>query len=460
MPRAFLSDEGGSGTISALFWFLTTLMLLAVAVDGSNAWRAQHQLQVAADATALVAAAHATRETDARILAQRAIALNLGPLGLGDAIADGDIVFGRYDPEADLFETGMADPNAVHVVARRTRDRLNSVPAYLLKLIGRADWEIGAVAVAMMRTQPAGCSSATVVTRDVLSLGGGSTWLGDVCLHGERGVQTGGNGHYGKDVRISAADPDTIRINSIRPSSEITAQDLARVTSLEPRILPLLPQLHQAARAAVQGRDGQVHTAQDSPFPAFMAGAQVVELTAHHVVFKPAGSLKHWEKSNPGIVEIATNTIYHAPGSVTFAGNVDASRVAIVAQQSLIIGGGANLAFEDVFFLVGDTINAAGNIRWGKADSYCDSGRFNSYLFAGKRLSLGGGTRIHGVVGAAPTFAPGGALNGAGGIYFEADKRITMGGAAHVSGCDAPLESDFPIAVPGTVPAQGSFLIR
>jgi len=71
-----------------------------------------------------------------------------------------------------------------------------------------------------------------------------------------------------------------------------------------------------------------------------------------------------------------------------FAGEIDAQDIAIIARGQIGVGGGPGLKFNDVFLFGTGALNFSGNVEWGRAEDFCDSGRFNTYLFSYDSVSL------------------------------------------------------------------------
>ena len=222
------------------------LVLGGVAIDGANAWRVQNQLQTAADASALGAAANLPDEALAR-----EIALTLAERNLrAGVLRPDDVVFGQLNDDTGAFEPNASPAAAVQVNAERTSRRENAVATYLLKLVGTESWDVPASATARTNESPnggsvAGCENGTFLSESSVQTGGGNTFLGPVCIHGETGVATGGNDHFDPEVRISAPHEDMIRIYSPRAGSA-RPEDISVVRSMEPRLLPIIEDLYAA----------------------------------------------------------------------------------------------------------------------------------------------------------------------------------------------------------------------
>jgi len=115
-------------------------------------------------------------------------------------------------------------------------------------------------------------------------------------------------------------------------------------------------------------------------------------------------------------------------------------------QSDIGVGGGNKLFFDDVYF-IGSNLNFSGSVDWGATTSPCNV-EYGVYAFGTQSLSLGGwtsGSRVSGMVGAAPRFEPGGAMNGTG-VYFESDSFLSLGGNMDITGCGETRQSDFELA--------------
>lgn len=447
-----LRDSRGGATIWSICWMLAFLVLGGVAIDAANAWRVRAQLLATVDAAAL---AGAMQLPDEEAAVERAVALaevNMPRALHGSVVGAGDVEIGRW--RGGVFEPGAEAPDAVRVVARRDHGRANAVPTYLLRLTGFDAWDMDASSVAVTRTIAGSplCHKATILTEDFLQVGGNNTLLDGVCLHGEKGVHTGGNDFFGPKVRISAADLGTITINHVRPGSA-SREQIAVEHSRQAQVLPRLDGMFDALWSALYAGSAGYYSGDLLPdFVLDGTGrARIVRVN------------KGWWTVQPG--ELLPNTIYVVNHGMQLAGGVEARNVAIIAKGQIGVGGGQSLHFHDVFMFGSGDLHLAGNIMWGDPGSFCDAGRFNSYLFSRTFLSLGGfgnGGGVYGVVGAAPRLNLGGALRSAGGLYFEARQHTVLGGNATVVGCDKALDAEFGVVAGESQDgaAAGSRLVR
>ncbi len=448
--RRFLRDCSGGVVVPGVVWTLVILVVGGLALDGTNAWRVRSQLRVTADAASLAAAMFVDDQDAARSAAIQVAAANMPPSQNGSVLDPGEIQFGEWDPVTRSFDSASTDVNAVRVVTRRSSARGNALRTHLLKLAGFESWDVSVAAIAMARTTEGGCSSATIMTSGYMDTGGGNTLLKGVCLHGETGVHTGGNDFYDSTVRISAADESTITINYTAPGGA-TAEEVKVEGSKQPKILPELNTMFASQFGPLFNSSDTTYSG--DLFPDFVKGtggqANIVRVNTG------------WWTIQPG--DLQPNTIYLVNHGVQFAGGVDAHNVAIIANGQIGVGGGPALHFHDVYFFGAGDLNFSGDVMWGDQGTYCDSGRYNTYLFSKTSLSLGGfgsATGAYGVVGAAPQFSPGGAMKSSGGLYFEAYQNVALGGDLNISGCDEALEADFELNNAGAQVIAGSHLVQ
>ena len=152
----------------AVIWLVVTAVVLigmvGLATDTAYVYWVAHELQTAADASALAGALYVGR--DAAQVEQAALefaAANtaggqpvlLTPNGANDPA--GDIVIGRYDSATRTFTATVDSPNAVQVTARRTMDSPGGgVPLFFGHIFGVSTVNVTRSAVAMTSNSGAG----------------------------------------------------------------------------------------------------------------------------------------------------------------------------------------------------------------------------------------------------------------------------------------------------------------
>lgn len=438
----FIKNEDGAGNAMSIMWAVAFLGLSGVAIDGANGWRVQNQIQVAMDSAAMSAAPLLPDEDAALAKAVEVARLNLPPSIHGDIINVDSVKMGAWDSETQTLDVEAEVKNAVVVRASRDAENGTGVRTFLFKLFGTNAFSTDAQALAVVAYAPGGgprieerlptCAAASFLTSNFIDTGGGNRFNGEVCLHGATGVRTGGGDFLGPQLRISAERLSDITINATAPGSA-APEDVTVEQEISPRILPQLTEMFDARWDALY--ESGVSTYSGDLIPAN--------------VFRDDGTVDVVQ-INEGFWTIEAddlqpNTVYMVNHGAQFAGEIDAQDIAIIARGQIGVGGGPGLKFNDVFLFGTGALNFSGDVEWGRAEDFCDSGRFNTYLFSYDSVSLGGSGHTYGVVGAAPRFAPGGAMKAAGGVYFEASQFTALGGDMDITGCEVPLASDFEL---------------
>lgn len=429
----FAKDDAGSVTSWSIIWSFLFLMIGGLSVDSTNAWRVRAHLQATADASALAGALKLaqgnTSNKEIKAAAIEISHINMPPAHHGNVLMASDIEIGEWDWDNKTFIANSEDANAVRVRTNRTDARGNGVRTFLLRLAGFGDWDVGANSISVMRvTKNNDCLGASFISESQLQLGGGNTVNGKVCFHGENSVSNGGGDLLTDGVKMSSNG--SVNINYLRPGSA-DPEDIEVHQSMSTVVLPQVPALYQSVVRELSGTSN--YSGDLFPDYIYSGGTARVE---HHSYLALG--------NQPWQTPIVPNTIYVSTGQVQILGGMDVSNIAIVAAGGIIIGGsGSGVHFENVYFISDGGITASGSASWGNAQTYCDTGEYNTYLLSTSQLLLGGATSLHGVIGAAPSFDPGGSLDSAGGLYFESSSYTTLGGDMNIANCDEALESDF-----------------
>jgi hypothetical protein len=147
-----------TGTVM-LFLVISVVALMgvtALATDAGHVWAVRTELQRTVDAAALAAAANLVNATNTTVtLAQaRSTAQNYGTLNHADGVAisidpNADLTFGNWDLPTEIFDTTVDltvpdNVTAVRVNARMDGAQNRSVPTILARVVGRAEFQIGA----------------------------------------------------------------------------------------------------------------------------------------------------------------------------------------------------------------------------------------------------------------------------------------------------------------------------
>ncbi|GAA3875208.1 pilus assembly protein TadG-related protein [Celeribacter arenosi] len=455
--QQYRKQEDGIGTVSSLFFLVLIAIIGGIALDGANAWRARFQLQVAADAAALAAAAHIDNPTAAREIAMEVVRRNLG--GDTNALTSEDITFGVWDAASGDFalaedESAEDAYDAVVVQTQRSNERSNSVGTYLMRLIGIDSFEVAAYSIARSDIQTgtetieisgggtsAHCSAATFISTHSVSAGGGNDFHDGVCIYGAGSVAFGGNDYFDDTVRLMANDIATIRDSHVA-SGSATVPEIASEGYLEAAIVPNLDWMFSERWNAFYGKHGQNYGG---------------DLVPDFIKDPATGTAKivqydGWWSIQPS--QVQPYTIYVVNGGAQFSGGIDAQNVMFMVNGYFGVGGGGSLHFKDVYFF-GTDVNLAGSVQWGDPSITCDDHRYSVYLFAKNYVSLGGWAApvpMDGVVVAAPSIRPGGSMT-ATHVYFESTQNFNIGGDFSVWGCangyEGPMNSHWELTSAG-----------
>lgn len=211
--RRFLEDEAGGYTIWSLVWFMLYAAIGGLAVDVTNAYRTQAELQATADAAALAAAMALPNTAEAVTEAAIYSAENMDPQKNGDVLAVSDVTVGVWDHDTRTFTPGGASPNAVHVATRRADPNGNPVSMAMLRILAlfglNPQWNISAEAIAE-RYVPK-CANDGFIARNQVDLSGNNDIDNYVCIHGQRlGVDLQNHNVFHPTVQVSMPDLDML----------------------------------------------------------------------------------------------------------------------------------------------------------------------------------------------------------------------------------------------------------
>lgn len=248
--RSFVADEAGAGHVWNIFWCIVFLLMAGLAIDSSNAHRTRMVLQVTADSAALAAVQAMDRtatyenftgnDGDQMTATERgkatAIALAhqiMYPDRNGDVLVPADVRFGTYDRATRAFVEGTG--NAVQVTVRRSSANGNALPTTLLRVFGGLQsWDIAAVSIAE-RYLP-GCSADGIITSDRIDFQSNNAYSGNICLHGNAGVEANQNNTYETGVIVSMEDLNNLVVPGDDLSKNVGLADALREGFMAPHL--------------------------------------------------------------------------------------------------------------------------------------------------------------------------------------------------------------------------------
>ncbi len=488
--RRFWKNETGAGTVDGLFWTLSSLAIASFAIDGSHAWRSQTQLQTAADASALAAAAYLSAGSNAAL----EIALKVGDMNLptnGDMpiIRQDDVTFGVYTAGVGFVSSSDAQEiNAVQVDARRMTSRGTQLRTLLMGIIGRDGWDMSARAVAVHRSGHAiaipDCQDGLLASHAGVVLEGSDQITDGICVHGEFRLITGSGSLYDASITLSSASNDTMIIGGFGPSG-LTQDQITAERSLPNTALAEAKVLYQALSAEFL-EDAQSYTiAQPEWVEKF--GVPIFDENATISVISSTGT---WVVDE---TFLSPNSIYAHRGDVIIPQGTDLAKIAILASGSISHGadvltdtpdGQSSLDDEiattggikddttptsttawisyDHTLLLGRTMTLTGDTRVG-TQSTCAGGHYSGYFLSAGDFALGSANASVPVQGLL-AFSIGGEMKTEGGmfgagVYMESEGYQQHYDGTDLTACDSPLTSIFSAPLVSNQKVRASRLV-
>lgn len=225
-----LAEESGAGTVFSLSLLMVAALLGGLAIDVNNAWRYNELLSATADVAAhagAVVLAQGGNEAEAREAAIDAIALNMPEQVYGKVLAEPamDVQAVHFDPALNAL-TPDGDANAVLVRVQRSRATQNQVPTLLLRLAGRAGWDMAGESVAALVPTRRCRGTDGLFARGVLRPGPGAHVGADYCLHSQDKVVPDQGSWFDEKAGLSMPDLADCGLNcteSVSDGAEVAA---------------------------------------------------------------------------------------------------------------------------------------------------------------------------------------------------------------------------------------------
>ncbi len=250
---AFLEDESGGFTIWSLLWFLVYAAIGGLAIDVTNAYRVQTELQATADAAALAGALVLPDQTKAHSAAVAYADYNMNPQVNGSVLKTTDVTVGRWSFDSDSFSSGGTNPNAVQVVVRRAEANGNPVDMTALRIAGlfglNPRWNVAATAIAV-RFVPA-CLDDGLVALHKVDMGSLNHFMNNICVHGQEGGVDLQNGNiFDPGTHVSTSDlkliPGRQNLMTMNPGlakalreGDLWPRDVGRLEAIMKEVLSL-----------------------------------------------------------------------------------------------------------------------------------------------------------------------------------------------------------------------------
>lgn len=214
----FLCDEHGSYTVWSLVWFILLTGISGLAVDVTDAFRTQAQLQTAADSAALAAVMSlAEPDEDPVVKANAYAAANMNEAYNGDVLDDTDVTVGSWDFTNRTFVAGATPENAVHVVTQRSIENANPVAMNFLRILALFGvdpiWNVSAEAIAA-RGSPT-CFSQGLIAGNELSMSTQNGFYEFMCVHGVKGLKLTNDNFFEPGVSVSTTCSDCVEPDGV-----------------------------------------------------------------------------------------------------------------------------------------------------------------------------------------------------------------------------------------------------
>jgi hypothetical protein len=244
-----LRDESGGGTIMGLMWFMLLVGICGLAVDMTDGFRNRTMLQSTADSAALAAVIDLPDADAAVETAVAYAAINMGTDINGSVLLRRDVTLGVWKEDTRTFipESEMTPSDgpidAVHVMTKRNSDNDNSVPVNFLRIAGLQTWNVRAQAIAE-RFIP-DCLRDGLIARNMVDISSNNSFVNEICVHGQRGVNLQSNNYFEPGVNVSMMDMSTLELPASGMESNTGLQDALRESSLDPRMVNHIDEIIQ-----------------------------------------------------------------------------------------------------------------------------------------------------------------------------------------------------------------------
>lgn len=382
-PRSYPSAPPRRGAVAVLAAFCLVLVIAFVAfsVDWGYVAVSHGELQNAADAAALSGARALVEDRSAAIAAAQLWASKNTVAGQSVAtVAGEDVEIGRWNDESASFiripPNSRVQPDAVRVTCRRSAARGNPLNLFFAQVLGTAEADLTASAVAVYEREACGM----IVGLEYVDVRNGQIDSYNSSLGPYAATR-------GDRANVCSDGPITINNGMIfgdaRPGPGYTVNRPSRVTgSTEPRKVPIRWE------------------------PVDLAGADLVNLNN----LLPPLSLLNGRLSVNGLLTLIPGT-YYFPRGMELAGS---SRLVITGPTRIVLGGNSSISGNGIVNPTGvpaklriDVIDGSLTVT-GRGDLRADiygptadirlngNGTIFGAVFA-RRVTLGGAaTRIHG----------------------------------------------------------------
>ncbi|MBI1173122.1 hypothetical protein GC209_17160 [bacterium] len=419
----FAHDQCGSMTAFGLYIFVAGLMLTGLAVDYGNLVQSKARQQVNVDSVAHTALVQREFNTPA-VATQMALAIdeaNMPASKFGDLINSADVEFGSWDPATRSFTVDPNSRQALRVTAHQTSSYGNSIPTFLLKLVGTDSWDLATQAI--YTTYNPACLTEGFVAEDVVNISSNDSYFNDFCIHSQNYVSLSSNNYFEAGTSVSMPDLSKLVLPASGYTTNIGLQDALSASSYNIRILPLLPKIIAALGAS-----------NVDYLPTYVTSATPVALSTKKALAQSDLSEGH----------IYTADCSTGNGTLTISNSVILSKVAIVTNCNVKFGNGSVMQDAVIATTSTDSKSFTGTsgIQIGKNDNCATGGGAQLLTLGG--VSFPAALSVYGgqiVAEKDITFSAN--ANGIQGASFISGGQITGTSNMNMGNCNSGMEENF-----------------
>ena len=219
--KKFIWCQKGWVTPFSVLVLASCFTVAGLAIDIANLYRAQTQLQVVADSSAH--AALYTRELNeaeiAKVAAVNVARAQMNVTRFGEVLEAGDIVFGSWSIENQVFTPNTNGTTAVYVTTERSQADSNPVSTFLLRITGFAEADV--IAESIFITYRPTCLREGLAAEGIVDMQSNNTFVNRFCVHSNTHVELNIDNTYEAGSIVSMPD----RTEVVLPASGYEQND-------------------------------------------------------------------------------------------------------------------------------------------------------------------------------------------------------------------------------------------
>ncbi|MFN4128918.1 MAG: TadE/TadG family type IV pilus assembly protein, partial [Paracoccaceae bacterium] len=392
------------------------LAMAGFAVDVANVMSQRTLLQATADSSAHGAILYRKVEPEANAKA-RAIGiaeLNMPPSAFGNVVREQDIVFGQWNASTNTFTPSANSRDTVIVTAQRRRETDNSVPLYLLQVVGLDAWNISAVAIFTANKHP--CFFNGVLANEVVAFQSNGVFHRDFCIHANDYVSLRQNNTFMPGSIVSMPDPNRLSIPSSGMDGNTGLAEALRAGSIDLGVVRNLSNVIEGLRVG-----------NASILPDYITGMATVQVNLNQV------NNSTFQRGRVYDVRCNGNN-----STLTLTSGMNLTEVVLTTNCNIQLGNGATIRDS----MIATTSTSATSIS-GTAGS-------GAQATVGRACAPGPGTQVLTLGGMrfpAKLIVNGGQFMAAGSINFASQGTIEGSGVSVIAGKNVDWSSNADMSV-------------